>query len=194
MNSGENNADKIDILIGMVSGLTEGRTTEQNATIAPLQGQLMGALLPLDALQDLDIKSSMMSMFPTESRDDPWTLADMVLITIAIDTKPSAYGVELETEVSVLVSDMSIALEKSLLDSADIEYSSNDELTVFSFSRFAEGQAGNIGAEIGMLTSASVIILGIILWRQFRSVRDTSIVIFLTLLAIAATYGVSGFL
>ena len=68
MNSGENNADKIDILIGMVSGLTEGRTTEQNATIAPLQGQLMGALLPLDALQDLDIKSSMMSMFPTESR------------------------------------------------------------------------------------------------------------------------------
>ena len=194
MDSGENNTDTIGMLIGMASGLTDGRTTEQNATIAPLQGQLMGALSPLNALQDLDIKSSMMSMFPTESRNDPWTLADMALVTIAIDTKPSSHGVELETEVSILVSDMSVALETSLINSAEIEYSLNDELTVFSFSRFAEQQAGNVGAEIGMLTSASVVILGIILWRQFRSIRDTSIVIFLTLLAIGATYGVSGVL
>ena len=65
---------------------------------------------------------------------------------------------------------------------------------MFGFSRFAEEQAGNLGAEIGILTSASIVILGIILWRQFRSVRDTSVVILLTLLAIGATYGVAGIL
>ena len=65
---------------------------------------------------------------------------------------------------------------------------------MFGFSRFAEEQAGNLGAEIGILTSASIVILGVILWRQFRSVRDTSVVILLTLLAIGATYGVAGIL
>ena len=141
MDSGDNNADTINNLIGMVSGLTDGRAIEQNMTIAPLQGQLMGALSPLNALQNLDMKSSMMSMFPTESRDDPWTLANMALITVAIDTKPSLHEVELETEVSVLVSDMTVDLETSLINSVNIEYSENDELTVFSFSRFAEEQA-----------------------------------------------------
>ena len=40
----------------MVSGLTDGRAIEQNMTIAPLQGQLMGALSPLNALQNLEAR------------------------------------------------------------------------------------------------------------------------------------------
>ncbi len=43
-----------------------------------------------------------------------------------------------------------------------------------------------------MLTSASILVLAIILWWQFRSIRDTALVISLTLLAILATYGMAG--
>jgi predicted RND superfamily exporter protein len=95
---------------------------------------------------------------------------------------------ELDTQVSPIISDMTVELEETLQESH------GSTITVFGFSRFAEEQAGNLGAEIGILTSASIVILGIILWRQFKSLRDTGIVILLTLLAIGATYGVAGIL
>ena len=188
IDSGENNAEKIGILIGMVSSLTENRNETQNASIAPLQGQAMASLAPLSALQDIDLRSGMMGMFPAESRDNPWSEANIALVTLAIDTTPSVHNMELDTEVSPIISEMSVGLEESLQETH------GNTITVFGFNRFAEEQSGNLGAEIGILTSASIVILGIILWRQFRSVRDTSIVIFLTLLAIGATYGVAGIL
>ena len=188
LDSGANNSEKISHLIGLVTELNYNRTSEQYFTIAPLIGSAMSTLAPLNALQDVDLRGAMMSMFPSESRDNPWTEADVALITLGVDTSPSTYGVSLETEVSPLVSEMTLNLEDSLQASYD------SPITVFSFSRFGEEQTGNVGAEIGMLTSASIVILGIILWRQFRSVRDTGIVILLTLLAIGATYGVSGIL
>tara|TARA_B110000211_G_scaffold140162_1_gene160203 strand:- start:102 stop:2822 length:2721 start_codon:yes stop_codon:yes gene_type:complete len=188
MDSGENNAEKIARLIGIVSSLTENRNETQNASIAPLQGQAMASLAPLSALQEIDLRTGMMSMFPAESRDNPWSEANIALVTLAIDTKPSVHNMELDTEVSPIISEMTVGLEESLLETH------GSTITVFGFNRFAEEQAGNLGAEIGILTSASIVILGIILWRQFRSVRDTSIVIFLTLLAIGATYGVAGIL
>ena len=45
-----------------------------------------------------------------------------------------------------------------------------------------------------MLTSAAMLLLGIILWFNFRSVRETAYVLILTVVAIAATYGLSGWL
>ena len=45
-----------------------------------------------------------------------------------------------------------------------------------------------------MLTSAAMLLLGIILWFNFRSVRETAYVLMLTVVAIAATYGLSGWL
>ena len=188
MDSGENNAEKIGILIGMVSSLTQNRNETQIASIAPLQGQAMASLAPLNALQEIDLRSGMMGMFPAESRDNPWSEANIALVTLAIDTTPSVHNMELDTEVSPIISEMSVGLEESLQETH------GNTITVFGFNRFAEEQSGNLGAEIGILTSASIVILGIILWRQFRSVRDTSIVIFLTLLAIGATYGVAGIL
>ena len=188
MDSGENNQDKIIKLIGIVSGLTENRSESQNTSIIQLQGQAMAILSPLNALQEIDLRTSMMSMFPTETRENPWSEANVALVTLAVDTKPAVHNLELDTEVSPIVSQMTVDLEKTLQDSH------GSTITVFGFSRFAEEQAGNLGAEIGILTSASIVILGIILWRQFRSLRDTSIVIFLTLLAIGATYGVAGIL
>ena len=187
MDQGLNNSENIDGLIDLVADLNINRTPEQYFTIAPLIGGAMTALAPLDALQDVDFRSTMMSMFPAESRDSPWVKADTALVTLAIGN-PSADDVELEGDELPLVSEMTLDLEDDLQNS----YSST--ISVFSFARFEAEQAGNVGAEIGMLTSASILVLGIILWRQFRSVRDTGIVILLTLLAIAATYGVSGIL
>ena len=161
MDSGENNQDKIIKLIGMASGLTDGRTESQNTSIiAPLQGQLMAILSPLNALQEIDLRTSMMSMFPTETRENPWSEANIALVTLAIDTKPAIHNVELDTEVSPIVSQMTVDLEKVCYK---IVFGST--ITVFGFSRFAEQQAGNIGAEIGILTSASIVILGIIFWE-----------------------------
>ena len=191
LDSGESNAGAIGGLIGTASALTENRNESQIATIAPLQGQAMALLSPLSALQDIDLRAPIMSMLPADSRGDPWTQADKALVSLAIDTDPTAHGVELDTEVSPLVSDMTVSLDVALQAVAE---SHDSTITVFGFSRFAEEQAGNLGAEIGILTSASIVILGIILWRQFRSVRDTSVVILLTLLAIGATYGVAGIL
>ena len=189
MDSGENNTEAISSLIALSSTLAQDRNESHVGIIAPLQGQLMASLSPLSAIQDLDLRAPIMGMLPADSRDNPWEEADKALVTLALDTSPSSHGVELDTEVSVIVKDMTLDLDDSLQGLAE---DSGATITVFSFSRFAEEQAGNLGAEIGILTSASIAILGIILWRQFRSVRDTSVVIILTLLAIGATYGVAG--
>ena len=191
LDSGETNALAIGNLIGTISALSENRNETQMATITPLQGQAMALLAPLSALQDIDLRAPIMGMLPADSRGEPWALADTALVSLAIDTSPSAHSVELDAEVSPIVTDMTLILEDAL---QAVTESHDSTITVFGFSRFVEEQAGNLGAEIGILTSASIAILGIILWRQFRSVRDTSVVIFLTLLAIGATYGVAGIL
>ena len=189
IDSGANNEEAISSLMATTLSLSENRNETQAALIAPLQAEAMSSLSPIQAMQGIDLRAPIMGMLPADSRDDPWVEADTALVSLAIDTQPSSHGVELDTEASPIVSDLTVELDDSLQGIAD---ASGATITVFGFSRFAEEQAGNLGAEIGILTSASVIILGIILWRQFRSVRDTSVVILLTLLAIGATYGVSG--
>ena len=189
IDSGANNEEAISSLMATTLSLSENRNETQAALIAPLQAEAMSSLSPIQAMQGIDLRAPIMGMLPADSRDDPWVEADTALVSLAIDTQPSSHGVELDTEASSIVSDLTVELDDSLQGIAD---ASGATVTVFGFSRFAEEQAGNLGAEIGILTSASVIILGIILWRQFRSVRDTSVVILLTLLAIGATYGVSG--
>ena len=94
---------------------------------------------------------------PRRLQGQPWEEADKALVTLALDTSPSSHGVELDTEVSVIVKDMTLDLDDSLQGLAE---DSGATITVFSFSRFAEEQAGNLGAEIGILTSASIAILG----------------------------------
>ena len=189
MDAGEDNAEAVSALVAAASALMEGRNESEASVILPLQGQAIASLSPLSAIQGLDLRTPIMGMLPADSRDSPWEEADMALVTLALDTEPTSHGVELDTEVSAIVRDMVVDLDDSLQGLAS---DSGATITVFSFSRFVEEQAGNLGAEIGILTSASIAILGIILWRQFRSVRDTGVVIVLTLLAIGATYGVSG--
>ena len=183
MDLGMNNSEQISYLIGLVSSLSVNRTPEQLAVIGPLQGAAMASLIPLYELQNIDLRANMITMFPKDARSEPWAKASIALVTLAIDTsEPIVEGEALD----VTITEYTIDIEKIMIESHD------DEITVFSFSRFFGEQTSTIGKEIGILTSASLVVLGIILWWKFRSVRDTSIVLTLTLLAIAATYGVSG--
>ena len=77
------------MLIGIVSGLTDGRSESQNTSIIQLQGQAMAILSPLNALQDLDLRTSMMSMFPTETRKS-LDVSGYSIGYFSIDTKPAS--------------------------------------------------------------------------------------------------------
>ena len=189
MDAGEDNAEAVSALVAMRLHSDGGQERVRGVRDTATTGAGHRLLSPLSAIQGLDLRTPIMGMLPADSRASPWEEADMALVTLALDTEPTSHGVELDTEVSAIVRDMVVDLDDSLQGLAS---DSGATITVFSFSRFVEEQAGNLGAEIGILTSASIAILGIILWRQFRSVRDTGVVIVLTLLAIGATYGVSG--
>ena len=79
-------------------------------------------------------------------------------------------------------------------DSIEIKISQTGDKTssVFSYSQLLLGQNENLGRELGILNSVSLLILGSILWLSFRSKRDTGYVLGLTVLGIGATYGTSG--
>ena len=63
-----------------------------------------------------------------------------------------------------------------------------------SFAHFANAQTAKVGAEIGQLLGMSVLLLTIILFTQFRTGRDTALVLVATILGILGTYGISGIL
>jgi len=196
LDSGENNSEKISVLIGLSGAIMSNRTTEEVNQILPLHLAAFEHLIPLNEIQKIDIQQIMMAMIPTVAESNPWELADKTMVTLAIDTSMEAQWADSEGNIandassvkeiiSPLTQDLGIALS---------EKNENVTLTAFSFSLFEVESNASFGKEIGLLTSAAVLLLGIILYWRFRSLRDTSVVIVLTLLAVAATYGLSGLL
>ena len=106
-----------------------------------------------------------------------------------MSTEPEDYGVDILGDVQKQIAKWSTLMLVDLQ-----QESGDDNLRTFSFSEFSEGANSNLGKEIGMLTSAALLLLAVILWFNFRSLRDTAYVTTLTVLAIAATYGLSGWL
>ena len=74
------------------------------------------------------------------------------------------------------------------------EETGDDELRTFSFAQFGVGSTATLGKEIGILTGSAFLLLALILWFNFRSKRETAYVMVLTIFAIIATYGLSGWL
>jgi len=185
IDSGVNNSERTAQLLGLVSALSTNRTPEQLAVIWPLQSAAMGALVPINELQAIDLHTIMLTMFPDDAHSDPWNKSSIALVTLAVDTSESIVQGELPEDT---LTEYTIDIQNTMVESHD------EEISVFSFSRFIGEQTSSIGKEIGILTSVSLLILGIILWWKFRSIRDTSIVLILTMLAISATYGLSGLL
>ncbi len=194
LDSGVNNSDQISTLIGFSGAIMENRSADQVNQILPLHLAAFEVLIPLNEIQKIDLRSIMTSMVPTAAESSPWELADKALVTLAIDTSIEAEWVDSEGNVAddaSLIKDVISPLTQSLGEDLAVEHESV-QVTAFSFSLFEVESNASFGKEIGLLTSAAVLLLGIILYWRFRSLRDTAVVIILTLLAVGATYGLSG--
>ena len=189
MDTGDNlNAD-LGQLMGHLSSMTVNRTPAQIGEILAVSGPLQGQLGPLIGLQSIDFRAAILSCLPSEDADDPWLSDGPVMVTLVVSSEPLDYGYEILGDVQADLTAWAEGME------ADVTQTTNDsDVRTFSFAQFAENSSATIGKEIGMLTSAAMLLLGVILWFNFRSVRETAYVLVLTVLAIAGTYGLSGWL
>ena len=189
LNDGENLSGDLGQLMAHLSSMTENRTPAQVGQILAVTGPLQGQLGPLMGLQSVDFRAAILSCLPNDDTADPWNSDGPVMVTLAVSSEPLDYGYEILGDVQADITMWAEAME------ADVAAATNDtDVRTFSFAQFAENSSATIGKEIGMLTSAAMLLLGIILWFNFRSVRETADVLFLTVIAIAATYGLSGWL
>ena len=189
MDSGQNLSSRLGSLLGQLEVLTVGRDAGEVGQIMAVTGSLNGQLIPLTVLQNIDYRASILSCMPVESRNDPWNLSGPILTTLVISSEPSDYGHEVLDDVQTDIDAWSSSMLGNMTNTTG-----NEQVRTFSFSQLAVGANGNLGKEIGILTSAAMLLLAGILWLNFRSVRDTAYVTFLTIISIAATYGVAGWL
>jgi predicted RND superfamily exporter protein len=152
---------------------------------------MIGDLYALKGQQSIDYRAIMISSIPVGEREDPWNMSGPVITTLAVSSDPEVYGLE-ANEFAVVEGNINSWSELLLEDLK--EATGDSELRTFSFSQFGVGSTETLGKEIGMLTGSAFMLLAIILWFNFRSVRETAYVMILTIFAIAATYGLSGWL
>ena len=189
MDTGANLSDELAGVMGQLASMTQNRTPAQQGQISAVSGPLQGQLGPLVGLQSVDFRAAILSCIPNEDADDPWNSDGPVMVTLVVSSEPLDYGYEIIGDVQADLAQWAASME------SDAVLATNDsDLRTFSFAQFAENSSATIGKEIGMLTSAAMLLLGIILWFNFRSVRETAYVLMLTVVAIAATYGLSGWL
>jgi len=190
LDSGANLSSSIGALLGMSESLTVNRTQQQVGEVMAVTGPLNGQLGLLSGLQSIDYRTAILGSLPVADRsDDPWNSSGPVLTTLVVSTEPGDYDLDLLGEVQAKITNWSEGMISDLHQAT-----ADEELRTFSFSQFSEGANSNLGQEIGTLTSAALLLLAVILWFNFRSVRDTAFVISLTVTAIIATYGLSGWL
>lgn len=190
LDGGANMSNDLGTILGMLEMTTTNRSGVQVGQIMAVTGPMNGQLGLLSGLQSIDYRGAIIGSLPVADRaTDPWNSSGPVLTTLVVSTEPEDYGVDILGDVQAMITNWSDLLVQDLR--AD---GANDGLRTFSFSQFSEGANANLGKEIGTLTSAALLLLAVILWFNFRSVRDTAFVTSLTVLAIVATYGLSGWL
>ena len=169
---------------------SQAMTSENQTRLTDMQmlnGQIVGSLAPLLGYQSVDLSSAIGGSIPSD-HDDPLTSEGPFLISMAITTDSEDHDGLAFDEIQAEVVGWAEEIEHGVRESGD------DSSTVFSFSQFQQGQNANLGLELAILNSASLLILGSILYFTFRSLRDTAFVLGLTVFGILATYGTSGLL
>ena len=169
---------------------SQAMTSENQTRLTDMQmlnGQIVGSLAPLVGYQSVDLSSAISGSIPSD-HDDPLTSEGPFLISMAITTDSEDHDGLAFDEIQAEVVGWAEEIEDGVRESGD------DSSTVFSFSQFQQGQNANLGLELAILNSASLLILGSILYFTFRSLRDTAFVLGLTVFGILATYGTSGLL
>ena len=189
MDSGANLSDELGAVMGQLASMSEGRTPSEIGQILAVSGPIQGQLGPLIGLQSVDFRGAILSCIPNEDAQDPWNSDGPVMVTLVVSSEPADYGYDILGDVQVDLTAWAESMQAEAIDATN-----DSDLRTFSFAQFAENSNATIGKEIGMLTSAAMLLLGIILWFNFRSVRETLYVLGLTVVAIAGTYGMSGWI
>ena len=184
--AGEDIQEELGAVIGASQSLVSDNESK-SAELGVLRGQIAGGIAPLLGYQSVELGSSISGTVPSGTAD---LLASdgPFLVTMTVSTDPEDHGGKSVEEVQADIVLWTENVEREVL-ALDDESSS-----VFSFSQFLQGQNANLGAELAILNSASLLILGSILYFTFRSFRDTAFVLGLTVFGILATYGTSGLL
>lgn len=190
LDSGANLSDELDALTGQLQSASAGRNSSAEiGQIMAVTGPLQGQLGPLLGLQSVDFRSAILSCLPNDDSDNPWVSDGPVMVTLVVSSEPADYDYDVIDSVQVDLTKWAESLEEGLIESTG-----DEDIRTFSFAQFAKNSSATVGKEIGILTSAAMLLLGVILWFNFRSVRETAYVLTLTVFAILATYGLSGWL
>ncbi len=185
-------SDELDGLIGQLASLMqENKSQQELGLIAANSGPIFGQLNMMKGLQDIDFREAILSNIPVDERTDPWNMSGPVITTLVISNDPVVHGkaaTDFDSTQNDITKWSNSLVEKLQQDTGD------DEIRSFSFAQFGVGSTETLGKEIGILTSSAFFLLALILWFNFRSKRETAYVMVLTIFAIAATYGLSGWL
>ena len=172
-------------------GFNSARNDFQKDLMIEKLDSMISDLYALKGQQSIDYRAIMLSSIPVGEREDPWNMSGPVITTLAVSSDPESYGLQ-ANELGIVEENIN---SWSALLLEDLQEATGDlELRTFSFSQFGVGSTETLGKEIGILTGSAFMLLAIILWFNFRSVRETAYVMVLTIFAIAATYGFSGWL
>ena len=192
IDSSDDLSNQLDGLIGQLSSLMlENKSQQELGLIAASSGPIFGQLNMMKGLQDIDFREAILSNIPVDERNDPWNMSGPVITTLVISNDPVVHG-KAATDFDSTQNDIT-KWSKSLVEKLQQD-TGDDEIRSFSFAQFGVGSTETLGKEIGILTSSAFFLLALILWFNFRSKRETAYVIVLTIFAIAATYGLSGWL
>jgi predicted RND superfamily exporter protein len=194
LDSGQNLTESINETIWKtysLFGFNSAKSDVQKDLMNERLESMISDLYALKGQQSIDYRGIMLSSIPVGEREDPWNMSGPVITTLAVSSDPEVYG--LEANQFAIVEENINDWSKLLLE--DLQEATGDsEIRTFSFSQFGVGSTETLGKEIGILTGSAFMLLAIILWFNFRSVRETAYVMTLTIFAIAATYGLSGWL
>ena len=179
--SGQNSTGIIERTMLSISTINLGDENFNNTRDAS-----MAKLGALAGMQEVDYASALRSTLPVADHGDLSSADGPMLISFVVTTESDAHGGIALGEIQSKVNTWTGSIEVEISETGD------ETSSVFSYSQLLLGQNENLGRELGILNSVSLLILGTILWFSFRSKRDTGYVLGLTVLGIGATYGTSG--
>mgnify|MGYP001235815699 CR=1 FL=1 len=183
---GEDITTEISAIMAASQSLVSQNET-RSAELEAFKGQITGLMAPLLGYQAVNLISAIEGSIPSD-QEIPLDSEGPFLVSMAITTDPDDHDGMTFDEIQMEVVKWAQEVEEGISESSD------SSSTVFSFSQFQQGQNSNLGAELAILNSASLLILGSVLYFTFRSFRDTAFVLGLTVFGILATYGTSGLL
>jgi len=222
LDSGENRTSRLETAMGRIIGMNQitvgsgfaGDDPQLSSKIAALQGAYGGVMGFHSAMQEIPYRDLIIASLPSKEAagenfidipdDERWNRTDLVSISMFIDTDLTTWGESVGWD-STKISEDELAATKEInaeVENWTLELASNGQnsagsdatVSGMSFAHFSNAQTAQVGGEIGKLLGMSVLLLTIILFSQFRTGRDTALVLLATILGILGTYGISGIL